>query len=179
MFSWSRPNIPSTSEKTLQAWVAKLVSSSKAVCGGRGCAGVWDRYRAAYRSDGADDGSIAKIMRAALAQAGKAGLLKRHHLRTPSVYSRTSARSKPVHEAAATKYAGSSLIISGTRRSSERRVERLHEAEDLVHVLAAVVGLAVAGEAVLEVLEAGREAVDDGGAIGVRRDVEERAHLPY
>eukprot|EP00966_Prymnesium_polylepis_P197853 4584587-Prymnesium_polylepis.1 len=64
------------------------------------------------RSDGADDGSIAKQMRAAFAQAGKVGLLTRHHLSRPSVKVVTSERSKPVHVAAATRYTGSSLIIS-------------------------------------------------------------------
>ena len=38
------------------------------------------------RSDAADDGAMEKMMRAAIAQVGNAGLLLRHHSSTPSVY---------------------------------------------------------------------------------------------
>ena len=46
-------------------------------------------------------------------------------------------------------------------RGCEGRVGRLSEAEERVRVLAAVVGGAVAEEAVAEVLEAGSEAIDN------------------
>ena len=44
------------------------------------------------RSDAAELGCMAKMMRAAIAHVGKRGQLDRHHLRSDSVYSPTSAR---------------------------------------------------------------------------------------
>ena len=44
------------------------------------------------RSDGADEGSMANMIRAALAHVGNLGWLKRHHVRMPSVNSAMSVR---------------------------------------------------------------------------------------
>jgi hypothetical protein len=56
-------------------------------------------------------------------------------------------------------------------------IEDLDELEDLVRVLAGVDLLAIPRDAVLEVVEARRQARDDGTLLGVAGDDEERANL--
>ena len=49
----------------------------------------------------------------------------------------------------------------------ERGIECLHEAQDVVHVRAVVLPVAVAGDAILDVLKGRVDALDDGGALGL------------